>query len=148
MRPSFTAKQLTWRGVRDLADLFGTSVTAAAIRVIDLDIVSGLLVCHNQYGRRWFRRSKSVPERWFPQDQLDADSYALDVLHGKMSESTPHTIDADSWFDRSEAARYQLVEDSIQVVDREVLTLLTPKQADMLDKSIWSFSRQKPYGRR
>ena len=126
-------RRLTWNDIRELANLFSTSVTATAIRVIDLDLFPALLVCHGLHGRKWFVRSRSIPDRWFPQDQLDSDSFAFDVLYGKCGEHPPKLMDADTWFDRSEAARYQLYEQSVQVVQDEVLTLLVPKDAEMLD---------------
>jgi hypothetical protein len=46
----------------------------------------------------WFTRGPDVPSRWFPRDNLDADSFAFGVLHGGQSDDTtpqlvpPHAI--------------------------------------------------------
>ena len=126
-------RKLTWDSVRNLARLFSSSLTATAIRVLDLDLFPAILVCHGIAGRRWFWRAKSVPERWFPQAELSADSYAIDVMYGKRVGHTPAIMDADTWFDRREASGLQLYEQSIQIVSQEVLTLLVPKDDEMLD---------------
>jgi Zn-dependent peptidase ImmA (M78 family) len=55
-----TAKKLTWELVRSLADAFSSSVTATAIRIVDLDLFPVLLVCHGLTGRRWLVRSGTV----------------------------------------------------------------------------------------
>lgn len=126
-------RSLTWEGVRHLADLFSSSVTATAIRVLDLDVFPAILVCHGVAGRKWFWRARSVPDRWFPQAELSAESYALDVLYGKRVGHAPVLMDAEAWFDRREAYSLQLHEQSIQVFSNEVLTLLVPKDDEMLD---------------
>jgi hypothetical protein len=139
------AKKLTWELVRNLAELFSSSVTATAIRLVDLDAFPALLVCHNMSGRRWFRRAKSVPDRWFPQTELSADSYAIDVLHGRRAGHAPVLMDADAWFDRRDASGYQLYEQSVQLMPNEVLTLLVLKDQEMLEevesRSSWSWRR-------
>jgi hypothetical protein len=128
-------KRLTWEAVRELADVFSASITATAIRIIDLNLFPALLVCHGARGRRWFVRARDVPQRWFPQDQLISDSFAFDVLYGKCGEHPPRLMDADTWFDRRDASRYQLYEQSIKVTQDEVLTLLVPKDDEMLEEA-------------
>lgn len=93
-------KMLTWDTVSSLANVFSTSLTATAIRIIDTNAFPAILVCHGMTGRRWFTRAKDMPDRWFPKQDLDADSYAFDVLYGKHSTHSPRLMDADTWFDR------------------------------------------------
>ena len=77
--------KLTFKAVAALSDIFRTSKTATAIRLVESDQAPAILVCHGPNGRKWFTRAPSVPERWFPQDTLDAESFAFGVL----SESCP-----------------------------------------------------------
>ncbi|MBK9131261.1 MAG: ImmA/IrrE family metallo-endopeptidase [Gammaproteobacteria bacterium] len=134
-------RKLTWDVVRGVADIFSSSITATAIRIIDLDLFPALLVCHGISGRRWFRRAKSVPERWFPRNELSHDSYAFDVLYGRRGDHPPTLMDADAWFDRYDASRYQLNEQSVKI-SNDVLTLLLPKD-EMLDE----VDTHRPWGR-
>ena len=126
--------RLTIRSVREMSDLFDTSITATAIRLVESGHSPAVLVCHSQEGREWFTRSPDVPERWFPQKQLDPESFATDLLFRKGREQAqPRLIGADAWFDRSEAQRFELHEQSVRIADGQILTLLLLSDDGMLD---------------
>lgn len=125
--------RLTMRAVRELAELFETSITATAIRLVENGHSPALLVCHGPRGRKWFTRSPDIPERWFPQEQLDSESFAFSLLFGQgPEEAQPRLIGADAWFDRSEAQRYELHEQSIRTSSDEILTILLVSDERML----------------
>lgn len=128
------AKTASFDLAKDLADRFRTSLTATSIRLVDANVFPMILVCHGKEGRRWFKRSKDVPERWFPQDELDADSYAFEVLFGTRGEHRPVKMGADAWFDRGEADRYELLEQTLRISGEEVLTMLMLTDGEMLDE--------------
>ena len=83
-----------------------------------------------------FKAAADVPSRWFPRDDLDADSYAFDVLHREEDRSRIVKIGADAWFERNEASRYEIFEETIRVGASEILTLLTLSAPELLDD--WS----------
>jgi len=124
-RPSFST-------VEQLAIEFRTSITATALRLVELT-PSVMLICHTAKGRKWFKAAADVPSRWFPRDDLDADSYAFDVLHREEDRSRTVKIGADAWFDRSEASRYEISEETIRVGAGKILTLLTLNVPKMLE---------------
>ena len=133
--------KLTFQTVRALAALFGTSLTATAIRLIEGDHSPAILVCHGPEGLKWFRRSPSVPDRWFPKKQLDNDSYAFDVLFGHGNEEAiPRKIEADAWFDQREAEKYEVREQTIRT-GNEVLSLILIDDEQMLDEKETSTRR-------
>ena len=110
---------------RNLAKAFNTSVTAAAIRVVEGKRVPAMLVCHGAEGRKWFVRSQMIDDRWFPQEQLSADSPAFDIqFSGKPEINLPMKVGADAWFDRHDASSYEVREQSIRLPGNETLTLL------------------------
>jgi hypothetical protein len=123
-RPSFTT-------VEKLAKDFRTSITATALRFLEFT-PSVMLICHASKGRKWFKSAKDVPSRWFPRDDLDPDSYAFDVLSGEKDRSRIVKIGADAWFDRSEANRYEILEETLRIGGGEILTLLTLNVPKML----------------
>jgi hypothetical protein len=126
-KPSFKA-------VSALADLFDTSKTATAIRFVESDHSPALLVCHGPAGRKWFTRAPSVPEKWFPQQELDADSYAFEVQFGNKSDDPmPRKVGADAWFDRWDADRYEVQEQTIRTGQDETLTLVLISDPKMLE---------------
>lgn len=132
-----TARQharLSFRVVRKMAELFDTSLTATAIRLVESEHSPAILACHGPQGRKWFTRAPDVPERWFPRDDLDHESFAFDLLFGNgREEAHPRVIGADAWFDCSEAQRYELREHSIRTADDEILTLLLLTDDGMLE---------------
>ncbi|WP_065376787.1 ImmA/IrrE family metallo-endopeptidase [Ensifer adhaerens] len=126
-------KALNFETIRKVAGEFDTSLTATAIRFVDMDHTPSMIVCHGLNGRKWFSRSKSVPERWFPKTDLDSESPAFDILHGKAPESKfSSRIGADAWFDQFDADRYEIMEQTIRTFDGEILTLLIFKDEKML----------------
>lgn len=123
----------TLEAVDSLSDTFDVSITATARRFIDWGPEPAMLVCHTAKGRKWFHRSRDIPPRWFPRDDLDAESVAFEVLQGRCRRSRRTLTGADAWFDRREADRFEVYEQAIRVVEGEVLTLVVLKDAAMLD---------------
>lgn len=119
--------------VRAISDQFDTSRTATAIRLVDGNYYIACLICHGRNGRKWFTRSPDVPARWFPSKDLSAESSAFDLLFGSASEQAfPRKVGADAWFDRSEAERYEVREQSIRISDGEILSIIFIDNDEML----------------
>jgi hypothetical protein len=126
------SKSPSFELTKQLGELFKTSLTATAIRLVDANTFPILLICHTKEGRKWFKRAKDVPERWFPKKELDSDSYAFDVLFGSRGDHKPVKMGADAWFDRYDAERYELLEQTVRISDAEVLTMLLLQEDEML----------------
>jgi len=126
--------KLTFQTVRILSDIFDTSLTATAIRLAESRHTPVVLVCHSPQGRKWFARSPDVPDRWFPRDNLDPDSFAFGVLFGgAQDDRIPRKVGADAWFDRWEAERFEVLEQTVRVAADEILTFILIIDGDMLD---------------
>lgn len=126
--------KLDFKTVGDIADIFHTSRPATAIRLVESGHSPALLVCHGRARRKWFTRGQHVPSRWFPKDDLAADSFAFGVLHAeKPDDPMPRKIGADAWFDRWEAEKYEIQEQTIRTGADEVLTLILITDPDMLE---------------
>ena len=127
--------KLTFRSVRTLADMFDTSYTSTAIRLVETGHAYALLVCHRKQGRKWFTGAPGVPERWFPQNDLDHESSAFSILFGQQpDDAAPRRIGADAWFDRPEARLYDVQEQSMRIGDSEVLSLIVITDEAMLEE--------------
>lgn len=123
----------TFEALDKLKDDFLTSITATAIRLVEYGPEPAMLVCHGQLGRKWFNRPRHIPERWFPRKDLDADSYAFEVLHGDLTRSRRALMSADAWFDHRGADRFELYEQTLKISEEEILTLLTFKDEEMMN---------------
>lgn len=116
-----------------LLEKFDTSLTATLIRLVELGPEPAILICHNKSGRKWFTRGPDVPERWFPRQDLDSESYAMDVLFGDSQRSRRIRLGADAWFERREAEKFEILEQSVQVGDQEILSLVVLQDDEMLE---------------
>jgi len=122
-----------FKTVDQLRKEFQTSITATAIRLVEYGPESAMLVCHTMGGRKWFYRPKHIPDKWFPRNDLDAESYAIDVLYGKMERSRRVLMGADAWFDRWDAKKYEVFEESCATLNNEILTFIVFKDIEMLE---------------
>lgn len=129
-------KRPTFDSVIDLAAQFNTSLTATTIRLVESNTWPLILVSHTAQGRAWFKRSKDVPDRWFPQKDLDSDSIAFDRLFGNQERIRAQKIGAEAWFDSRGAERFDIVEDAIRISSSQVLTLLWIEDIEMLEDKI------------
>ena len=138
--------KLTFQTVSSIADLFETSVTATAIRLVEGRYFPAILVCHGPNGRKWFTRSPDVPDRWFPQDSLDEESFAFGVLFDNQpNDPMPRKIGADAWFDRRDADRFEVQEQTFRTGADEILTLVQIRNGAMLEE--WD-TKRTPHGPR
>lgn len=126
-------RQLTFKGVAEVAKEFRVSRTATARRLVELNEFPSILVCYGPKGRRWFARSRLVPERWYPSYELDPESDALRCLFSGHELGRPTKIGADAFFERRDADRFELFEETVLVGQREALTLLTIADHRMLE---------------
>jgi hypothetical protein len=123
----------TLKAVREIADAFDASMTATILKMIETDHFPIMLVSHSPQGRAWFRGASSVPERWFPKQDLDHESFAFTTLFGKKEDKGgPRRIGADAWFDRYEAADFDVYEETFRVAADQVCTVLFFNDVKML----------------
>ena len=132
-----TFRKLDFCVIREISNLFSVSITAVAIRCIETGDTPAILICHNNQGRSWFFRSSLIPDRWFPRKELQPESSAMEILFGtkisSISATRVRTVSAEAWFDRYEAQRYEILEQSIRIGPSEILTLLTLEDDEMLE---------------
>ena len=122
--PRARNKEITFDTVDALAHQFVTSMTAAAIRLVQHGSFPAMIICSEGGRRKWFIRGPDVPEVLWPRERPEDDTLASSLTHGELSVKRPVEVYADSWIDHRDANRYSLVEDSIKIGSDQVLTLL------------------------
>lgn len=119
-------KRLVLASVREIAAEFSVSLTATLLKLAESDRFPIVVVCHNKRGRRWHRPAPMVPGWWFPNDDLDAESIAFEMLFGGAPEiSYARKIGAEAWFEFRGVDRYEVQEQAFLLPNDEVLTVLT-----------------------
>ena len=117
------------RVIQKLSEVFRTSKTATAIRLVEINQRPLCLVNHSKNGRRWFARSKTVASRWTPNYELRSENTAFGMIFGKSpSALPPRSVSASAWFDRRDASRFNVIENSLRIAPSEVITLLAFKE--------------------
>lgn len=118
-------KDMTLGSVQELAQRYQTSLTATAIRLVELGSFPAMLICNERGSRRWkwFVRGPDVPARLWPADEPGGDALAFDLLRNRHAERGPAEVAAAAWFDQESAERYAVVEESIRSGNL-VLTML------------------------
>ncbi len=130
-----SCRRLDLKAVMDMSTLFNTSRHATAIRMVEIGHFFSFLVCHSAKGRKWHTMSQGIPQHWFPRQDLDPDSFAFSVLYsGNQDDPAPRKIDADAWFDRFDASKYSIHEQTMRSGPDEILTLLTITDERMLEE--------------
>ena len=123
-RPRARNRPITLSTVRDLGTAFRTSVTATAIRLVELGSFPGMVLCSGPKGRLWFVKGPDVPEVLFPLRVPGKGSVAYGLLEGKEGAGNGAEVEADSWIDHPDAGRYEIHEESMRITKDLVLTLL------------------------
>jgi hypothetical protein len=126
-------KKSTFEAIDEIRCDFRANRTATALRMVDYGPEPAMLICHSQQKRLWFKRGRNVPQRWFPRDELDAESSALDVLHGSIERTRRSLIGADAWFDRREAQSFEVYQQTIKSSNGNALSIIAFKSPEMLD---------------
>jgi IrrE N-terminal-like domain len=123
---------VTFAVVGSLANRYQTSLTATAIRLVELGSFPSMLISFQRGSKRWewHMRSPMVPKELWPADLPSSEALAYDLLQGS-SDCAPCEVGSWGWFEHPDADRFSVHEDSIRVMDR-VLSLLWWKDESQL----------------
>lgn len=124
-------RAVDFKNVDSLATIFQTSRTATAIRLVECGHLPAMLICYSSAGREWFVAGPEVPKCLWPPSQPDRNSYAFDVLYGEETEHLGE-VQATAWFDHRRGEGRYIVEHSVRMNERLILSLLWWKQERML----------------
>jgi hypothetical protein len=115
-KPAATNLPLTFDSASKLSNIFETSLTATAIRLIQFGSYPGILACYEITGKRkWFKRTYDVPSNFMPALEVHHDSQAFDLLYGKIEKTSPTNVNAGLWFSHPLSNRYTIQEHSVKI---------------------------------
>ena len=120
--PRSTGRPIHFETVSDLADTFQTSLTATAIRLVDISEFPSIVACSDRSRLRWFHRSADVPRCLWPQFPGRV-TFAFDLLHARSGRERTGEVSSDGWF--SIPHDHFVHEDSRRIGPEQVLTLLS-----------------------
>lgn len=133
-RPRVNKLPFTVDGAAKLAEEFSTSLSATAIRMVQLADAPAILAWYNQTRRIRFSRSGSVPDEIWPVDQVDHETTAFENLFGNRGITASKEVDADSWINHRNSHRYTVTESSVLVAPDILMVMIWWKnEAQILD---------------
>jgi Zn-dependent peptidase ImmA (M78 family) len=133
-RPRMEKSEVTISAAVRLADEFTSSLTATAIRMVDCGFSPSMVLVHSAEGRVWFRASKEIEGRFWPEKMLDEYSFAHDLMKSKNRGVASGLVEADTWINHPRASWYEIHESSTMLSPDRVLTLLWWKSTKMVDE--------------
>lgn len=116
--------KVSWEAVRPLAGEFKVSLTAAALRFVEVGWERTAVVCSRDGVVSWARRSRDFGPVLAKAVPLDRSSIAWDFFNGKTANRIPETVSASAWIPGADDDA-ELTEHSILLPShRAVMTLL------------------------
>jgi hypothetical protein len=124
--------ELTLASIAELASVFSASVTATAVRAIRTTKQPLILVAHNLFGRTWQWPSVTAGGMRI-RDDIDYRSSSFLALNGRIKHIKARKEPAHYWFDRRHVEQFDVMVDSLQTMEGEVLTLLRILDQHMIE---------------
>jgi hypothetical protein len=119
---------------RALAKKFTTSLTATALRLVDLGDKVAVAVCTEGGQRRWVWRSEDLPYGLRVRAVPGSATETAKAARGERCEEGPWEVVADEWFDHPRADEYWVMEAACEITPGIVLTLLWWRDERMLQE--------------
>lgn len=118
-------KAITIASASALAAQFRVSLTAAAIRLVELGSYPAIVVCSNQQGYRWSWRHPEIPLALRINRIISKHSVAQNLhMDAEYMASGPTSVDADEWVSHANVEDYVVTEDSVRIGRGSVLSLV------------------------
>jgi Zn-dependent peptidase ImmA (M78 family) len=122
-RPLAEGKEITFTTVKELAQVFETSWTATAIRLVELSSASAMVIGYRKQKSPWFFRSKSLPA-FNPLKTPGNSTIAHQILAGKIREGVIPKIALEECLEPTKLLPSNVQEHSLRITEDAVLTLL------------------------
>jgi hypothetical protein len=122
--PLVERRPIALETLHDLANTFQMSLTATAIKLVELGSYPAMLLCYDNGTRKWFIRPREVPQVFFPPTLLPSSTITSKLLSDQSSKAIEGDVRTDRWFDHPKADRYYIRESCFRTGDDSVVTML------------------------
>ena len=102
--------EISFDVILSIKETFGVSLTAAAIRYVNSCDFPVLLACYGPSGRRWYHKSKQVPQYFYPVRAVSKLSPGYRQVLAQDAKYLTNEVDADLWIDARGAEDYEVME--------------------------------------
>lgn len=96
--------------IRSIRDAFQVSYTAASIQYVNFCEYPVILACYVKSSRKWYHKSKQVPEYFYPVRSINRLSPGYQQCLFARPGQREFEVDADLWIDAAGAENYEVTE--------------------------------------
>lgn len=107
-----------------LANEFGVSRTAAAIKLAKRSSIPTCVACHDQSRLKWHVRNAAFDPDFYVKPELHQDTEAFTMAYGGGGKSQPKKECADRWISGEGTYRMAVQTQSLKLPDGTVLTMI------------------------
>lgn len=125
-------REATVKTASALADVFQSSLTSTAIRLVECGSYPAMVILNSREGREWFFASREIDGKLWPVKVLDEYSFAHDLLKEKGKVQSGGLVEGDTWINHPKASHYEVYESSVLITAERVLTMLWWKDERMI----------------
>lgn len=119
--------------VRNLSKIFRTSLTATALRLVELGSYPAIIVLSKfprysigEPGQRvWYVRGTGTAANLHPRLQMSVETLAYEICVDDEKHEVSGEVEASAWFDNPQASGLMLQESSIRIDCNKILTLIS-----------------------
>lgn len=119
--PASKGRSMTIDSASSLANLFETSLTATAVRLVQFGSFPAVLIWTENGAVKWFRRGTDIPDSLWPREP-GRKTFAYDIAKVKGN-SGQGQVYVDEWFTGA-VERHSVHEDSRRITQEGVLSLI------------------------
>lgn len=124
--PWLEKQSITLETASMLAKEFGSSLTAAAIKLVKRTEKSVALACHSKTGMVWHQRSRSFPYEFYVNRELHHDTEAFSMAFtGKNGMTRAKKAPANYWISGNGIYRIEAETQSVRLPDGNVLSIIS-----------------------
>jgi len=128
-----SGSEISFDVIMSIKESFRVSLSAAAIRYINFCDYPALVASYNAKGRRWYHKSKFVPDYFYPVRTINKLSPGYQNTLSTYKYSNPHEVDADMWIDINKSEEYEVMEVVWKVSKSEIMVFIWWKNIDQID---------------
>ena len=110
--------------IKEIADFFQVSLTAAALRFVELSKQTCLVIFSNGQNVNWWRKKTNLPFWLQSKQPISPLSYAAECYRNNHICSGMEDVEPDAWFPHRDIKISELLEDSIYLSNSNMLISL------------------------
>lgn len=130
--PLTKGRPIALETLRHMAATFNMSLTATAIKLVELGSYPAMLVYYEHSERKWFKRPRGVPETLWPLARLSPGTLTSHLLSDPYARDAEDDVRANHWFEHPNADRYYIHESCFRTGEDSAVAIIWWKEENQI----------------